>query len=378
MAKPGSAPTIWASDATFASGPEAGNNTKGGLSGVAAQGLIPGVSTVQGPQLNELWNMLCLWASWVNDGSAAADEDAHIVETDADGRASLWGLDIAHGTDSSFAIEVTGAATSGTALVRAQYTGGASDYATIRATSTATGAGSAYDGTYTGGGGGGSVYYGNAVTQAVGVFVAECSNNDTPGFALAEFPTAAGDFRWSDRSGDSTTTTDGDMWLALSMATPDHDDPLRFRDGGSGTKYVHSSADPHLLTSEARDSNDSILSRTISSYISMVDRQYYARGSDTIRVRAGLSISSNNGGVAEVRLVVNGVEVDRREWDSNSYFPTNSTGEDFDLIMCSDVSEAAVSASGLTTVALQWRETGSGTIYSARSHIEVYRGFNQD
>jgi len=379
MAKPGSAPTEWASDTNFASGPASGSPTKDGLAGAAAQGVIAGLPFEAEP-LNALLNETYQWVAWVNDGTAAADADAHIVETDSDGKVSVKKLEIDHSSATGFGLEVTGTATTGsTALGLFTYTGSINDYPAISVVHGGTGGGQLHGvrSQYQGSAATGACFYGNAITSAGGVFVAECSSNSTPAFALAEEPTAAGDFRWWDRSSNSTSTTGGDMWLALSHATPNHDDPLRFYDDNAGAiDYVHSSDVPHLLTSEARDSSDSVLSRTISSYANVVDRQYYARGSDTIRVRAGISLSQTGGGIAEVRLVVDGTEVDVR----SLAWPLAATdGEGFDLILCSDVSEAAVSASGLITVALQWREnSASGTIFSARAHIEVYRGFNQD
>lgn len=377
MPKPGSAPTQWATDATFSSGPRTGDATKAGMTAAAAQGFIPG-DTAKSPTLNEVLNMITAWLDWLNDGTSAADADAHIVETDANGKASLKQLEVPW-DGAGFGVQISGTQTGGGALIYAAHTGTASNAHTIWAINGSANGGNAIRAQYQGADASGAVVYGNAVTECVAVFAAECSNNDTPGFSVVEFPTASGDFRWGDRTGDSTTTTDGDMWLALSHAQPDHDDPLRFYDSTTpGVEYVHSSEVPHLLTSESRDSTDPILSRTISSYITIVDRQYYARGSDTIRVRAGLSISSDGIGEAEIRLVVNGFSVDSRLWDGTQYSPSGTTGEDFDLILCSDVSEAALGVSGLTTVALQWRETSTGTIYCARAHIEVYRGFNQD
>jgi len=378
MAKPGSPPTQWATDATFSSGPRAGDNTKAGMAAAAAQGFVPG-DTAKSPTLNEVLNMITGWLDWLNDGSSAADADAHIVETDSSGKASLKQLDV-DWDGSGFGVEVTGTQTGGGALLYLSHTGTASGANTIEAINGSANGGNAIKAQYQGADATGAVVYANAVTENVGCFAAECSNNATPGFAIVEAPDDAGDIRLAQRTANSTSTVGGDLWMANGVGTPNHDDPIRFHEVlyNDDLMFVHSSLVPHLLTGESRDSTDAILSRTISSYISMVDRQYYARGSDTIRVRAGLSISSNGSGVAEVRLVVNGVEVDHREWDGTQYWPTGTTGEEFDLVMCSDVSEAAVSASGLTTVALQWRETGSGTIYSARSYIEVYRGFNQD
>ena len=94
MAKPVTAPVIFASSATFT-----------GASGVPA-GLVGQPVRVTGPTsfyqfgyepndtfksqfVNAVVGPLTEWASWVNDGTSAADSTAHIVETVASGRANL-------------------------------------------------------------------------------------------------------------------------------------------------------------------------------------------------------------------------------------------------------------------------------------------------
>ena len=77
-----------ATDATFGAGPAAGNQTKAALVD-PAQGFVPG-SAVAAETVNELFNISGQWITdWVSQGSTTADLDAHIVETDANGLASI-------------------------------------------------------------------------------------------------------------------------------------------------------------------------------------------------------------------------------------------------------------------------------------------------
>ena len=165
MAKPGSAPTQWATDATFLSGPRAGDATKAGMAAAAAQGFIPG-DTAKSPTLNEVLNMITAWLDWLNDGTSAADADAHIVETDANGKASLKQLEVPW-DGSGFGIEVTGTQTGGGALMRLSHTGTAVGANTIEAINGSANGGFAIKAQYQGADVAGAVVYGNAVTECV-------------------------------------------------------------------------------------------------------------------------------------------------------------------------------------------------------------------
>ncbi len=86
-------PTIiftWASDATFGSGPATGNPTKVNPPGWPAvvQGNIPDLTVVAEFQ-NTPMNALGLWTGWLFAGSFAGAADPHIVETDANGDATV-------------------------------------------------------------------------------------------------------------------------------------------------------------------------------------------------------------------------------------------------------------------------------------------------
>ncbi len=66
MAKPASVPS-WATDANFSSGPESGSPTKvEPSSGAKAQGQVPG-QPYRGPRMNWLFNLLCQWATYLNN-----------------------------------------------------------------------------------------------------------------------------------------------------------------------------------------------------------------------------------------------------------------------------------------------------------------------
>lgn len=97
MSKPVTAPT-WATDATFSSGPAIGAPTKVPPAGWpdVAQGLVPGEAAAA-EFLNELFNALCDWTTWLDGGSSAGAADAHLVETDASGETTLRALNLDDG-----------------------------------------------------------------------------------------------------------------------------------------------------------------------------------------------------------------------------------------------------------------------------------------
>lgn len=86
--KPGTTYTH-ATDLNFGSGPASGFNTKIADAAAAAQGFIPGQG-VDAEAVNYLFNISGAWVSdWVSQGTNAADLDAHLIETDATGTASI-------------------------------------------------------------------------------------------------------------------------------------------------------------------------------------------------------------------------------------------------------------------------------------------------
>lgn len=104
MAKP-SALDIWASGLNYVNpaGPDVGTPTKIAIpAGVAADGHIAGVNpaTATVAQIQNKWQYdVSNIGQWVLDGTFDPDQTAHVVETDAAGRASLHGLDVVNVVD---------------------------------------------------------------------------------------------------------------------------------------------------------------------------------------------------------------------------------------------------------------------------------------
>ena len=91
MAKPSIADHSWATDALFTGGDEIGEATKVViLAGIRSQGHVPGFGHLAG-YVNTWTNDAGQTLDWVQDGSATMIEDAHIVETDANGFAIAAG-----------------------------------------------------------------------------------------------------------------------------------------------------------------------------------------------------------------------------------------------------------------------------------------------
>lgn len=86
--KPGTTYTH-ATDLNFGSGPASGQPTKIVDPAATSQGFIPGQG-VDAEAVNYLFNLSGAWMSdWVSLGTSAADLDAHIIETDANGTAAI-------------------------------------------------------------------------------------------------------------------------------------------------------------------------------------------------------------------------------------------------------------------------------------------------
>lgn len=100
-----------ATDANFTGGPAIGNPTKI-IPPTPAQGLVPGTGGAS-EFINWLFNVIGQWLGWLNSGSSAAGEDAHIVETDSTGQTNVAGV-VAGGTAAAYrpivATENSGAA----------------------------------------------------------------------------------------------------------------------------------------------------------------------------------------------------------------------------------------------------------------------------
>lgn len=84
---------VFATDANFGSGPASGFPTKL-IPGAPAQGFIPG-DGINAEWVNYLFNVTGQWVTdWLDGGTSAPDLDAHIVETDSGGEASIAGLNL--------------------------------------------------------------------------------------------------------------------------------------------------------------------------------------------------------------------------------------------------------------------------------------------
>jgi len=83
----------FATDANFGSGPASGFPTKI-IPGSLTQGFIPG-SGINAEWVNYLFNVCGQWLTdWLDLGSPVATLDAHIVETDANGKTNVGALEV--------------------------------------------------------------------------------------------------------------------------------------------------------------------------------------------------------------------------------------------------------------------------------------------
>lgn len=95
--KPITLPRQWASNAVYTTGPFIGQPGKVAASvGVAAEGHRPGAADPTAAEHeNYQQERITAWIrDWLFLGNDAGVQNAHIVETAADGRAGLWGLDV--------------------------------------------------------------------------------------------------------------------------------------------------------------------------------------------------------------------------------------------------------------------------------------------
>jgi hypothetical protein len=101
-----------ATDATFTSGPANTQDTKVEDATATSQGFIPGQG-VDAEAVNYILNLVGDWnTNWISQGTSAADLDAHIIETDANGTASIAVLQVGNTAATSppiLAVENSGA-----------------------------------------------------------------------------------------------------------------------------------------------------------------------------------------------------------------------------------------------------------------------------
>lgn len=95
-------PPIWAQTTSFPAGadPWSGNATKVTAPSAETVGFTPETGIVA-EYANDEFNVLSTWVEWLSFGSSAAGEDAHVVETDSAGKASLAGV-LVGGTAAAF------------------------------------------------------------------------------------------------------------------------------------------------------------------------------------------------------------------------------------------------------------------------------------
>lgn len=356
MPKPVTIPVVWASDATFSSGPAAGQPVRDGLAGAAGQGMVPGVSIKAEPH-NAVIGQNSEWASWLAEGTSSPDATAHVVETDAAGLAGLY-------------------------LLAVTYTGADTDVSAIQASHSGGGAGisAAITATYTNPVATGAAIRASADDGAAAAFLALGQPN-VPGFRMGTEAVDAGDFQLFPRATDPSNPATGSLWLANNpAATADYADALRWQDDTTlgELNYVHSSPVPHWYARDSRNSSDPLLTKTISSYSALATVSVQGRGNDDITIKAKVSLSANVSADAQIRIVANGIEVDVRTIDFGAGYVLSGNGEDYDFFLTAIVNESVFVGSGSYNVELQWRNPpATGTVYCQRAELEVIRGFRE-
>ena len=106
---------VFASDATYTNGPVPLQGTATKLdrsAGEHAEGYL-GDETPPAQEFNAFFFSLSTWGRWVGQASAAADEDAHLIETDADGESKLARLVVGPHSLDSDGLFVTAGGSSG-------------------------------------------------------------------------------------------------------------------------------------------------------------------------------------------------------------------------------------------------------------------------
>lgn len=96
--KPLKQPPVWASNLNWATGPHAleENKNDGAADAIAPEGHVPGASFPSAADVqNSVQNRTTLLARWLFEGTFLPNEDSHVVETDATGKAGVAQLNIA-------------------------------------------------------------------------------------------------------------------------------------------------------------------------------------------------------------------------------------------------------------------------------------------
>lgn len=113
MPKPVALPTIWSPGALYTTGPFIGQPNKSPPAGaIAVDGNRPGSLDPTPAEAMNFWqNETSEWSTWVYEGSSSPLGTAHIIETDANGRGHIVGLDLTDAVDRRLCLWNSGAAT---------------------------------------------------------------------------------------------------------------------------------------------------------------------------------------------------------------------------------------------------------------------------
>lgn len=96
--KPTETVPVWASNTNWSAGPSAGLANKIDPTAASPNGHIEGVSNPTDSRVQNGWqNRVSKWSVWVESGSSTGAADAHIVETNANGEASVTALNVLGG-----------------------------------------------------------------------------------------------------------------------------------------------------------------------------------------------------------------------------------------------------------------------------------------
>jgi hypothetical protein len=102
----------FATEDEFSTGPASGEDTKVEQPLGSTQGFIPGLeASAQG--VNYAFNIIGAWTGWLEGGSDTGGANAHIVETNSDGRAIIDRVNVGGISHPSNVLQVINTSTSG-------------------------------------------------------------------------------------------------------------------------------------------------------------------------------------------------------------------------------------------------------------------------
>lgn len=334
MPRPTSPPITIATDATFATGPQAGQPTKDPAlaASLAAQGYVPG-SALIGRVANEWSNLLGQWATYVEEAaSVQGAASQHLVETDANGRIAAQGGALANSAPSTI-LSVSGSPTAA---------GGADAAVNVTPSN----------------------------SNVPGVRVSMSGSSTGPALLLNRANTGGSHLRFAGNASPSFPDTEnGDVWINEAASS---EQPFRARANGAFVAIPVWSAQKPFL--EKRIKASGVNSSTSNSYVTIpgMGIGVAAVSGDVVRVSALVELSFSGGTGANVQLLIEGVAYCIR-----TPAPTALSGSTagFGLAPCLLSATHAVSSTGSLTAALQWRRnSAAGTIYTAGAVMEVMIG----